>query len=156
MRALEGNRAAVARSQMAYQLGQSQRAGSTAEMNQVAGGVIECEPIRAGIELGDERRLVRRATEWIDRCLAVAMQAIRFDECLGSAGEIRMRRLVGRRYAGFSADRFRLRDRQKLKRGQGHFSLTSSGADRQYDQDTEPPPPRNASVRYSLSLHGSL
>src|ERR1700675_71553 len=61
--------------------------------------------------------------EWIDRRLAVAMQAIRFDECLGPAGEIRIRRLVGRRYAGFSTDRFRFCGRRKLKRGKLHFSL---------------------------------
>src|SRR6202171_3613377 len=90
-------------------------------MNQIAGGLVECEAIRPGIKLGDERRFERRAMEWIDRRLAVAMQAIRFDECLGSTGEIRIRRLVRRRYADFSTDRFRFRDRRKLKRRQGHF-----------------------------------
>src|ERR1700680_2698116 len=88
-------------------------------MNQIAGGLVECEAIPPGIKLGDEWRFERRAIEWIDRRLAVAMQAIRFDECLGSTGEIRVRRLVGRRYADFSTDR--CRDRRKLKRRQGHF-----------------------------------
>src|SRR5205809_5194617 len=108
MRALEGNRAAVDCLQVAEQLGQRQRMGSTPEMNQIADGFVQCESIHSRIEFSDERRVDGVPVERIDRRLAVAMQAISFHERLSPAGETEMRRLVPPNSRALTPDRFRL------------------------------------------------
>ena len=79
---------------------------SAAQMNQVADGFVECESVRFRIEFSNERQVEGVAVERIDRCVAVAMQAITFDDHLSAAWETVMSGFVARSIRGSTSDRF--------------------------------------------------
>jgi hypothetical protein len=109
MRALKGDRAAVAVLHIAQQLGQAKFVRSAFEVHPVAGGLVRCETVGRRIELGD-KKVSLAAGERIDRRPPVTVQAIAADERLGRRGEVLNHRLRRRRSGAGANAGFRLHD----------------------------------------------